>query len=315
MSSIDKFHYSDNGIIKQSGLYFDLMLLNGVTGTSYDRCIEKRRKEIEKIYKHLLDSDLLVITLGYIESWTMKENDKVYYLNRFPGVSELKQKPDKYSFVRLGVEDFISLIEESLLELKRVNKKIKILLTVSPVPISATFMPNYDCIVANSISKNVLLTTAIYLSEKYNFIDYFPSYEVALSMGINAFKSDLIHIRNEVVNLIVNYFLENYIEKDENLIKILREINRHHKVAIFGLGKSDKMTYEFIKKYYPEKIKYFIDDNLKGEYEGIPIVTTDEFLDKYQNEADIVVFGRYQHLNPKLLPNLKIKFVRLENII
>ncbi len=95
----------------------------------------------------------------------------------------------------------------------------------------------------------------------------------------------------------------------------LKRINKSKKITIFGLGKSGKMTYEFIKKYYPEKIKYFIDDNVKGEYESIPIVTTDEFLEKYQYEVDIVVFGKYQHLNPKLLPNLKIPYLRLDNIV
>ena len=96
-----------------------------------------------------------------------------------------------------------------------------------------------------------------------------------------------------------------------NIIKI----RKYKKLAIFGLGKSGKMTYEFIKKYYPEKIKYFIDDNVKGEYNGIPIVTTEEFLEKHQDEVDLVVFGKYQHLNPKLIPNLKIDYLRLENIV
>ncbi len=91
-------------------------------------------------------------------------------------------------------------------------------------------------------------------------------------------------------------------------------LKEYNKIAIFGLGKSGKMTYEFIKEYFPEKIKYFIDDNVKGEYEGVPIVTTDEFLEKYQDKVDAVVFGKYQHLNPKLLPNLKIAYLRLENI-
>ena len=113
-------------------------------------------------------------------------------------------------------------------------------------------------------------------------------------------------------------FNKNNIKFDESdfiLVKIHEEINKYNKIAIFGLGKSGKMTYEFIKKYYPEKIKYFIDDNVKGEYDGIPIVTTDEFLKKYQEKVDAVVFGKYQHLNPKLLPNLKIKYLKMENIV
>ncbi len=126
-----------------------------------------------------------------------------------------------------------------------------------------------------------------------------------------------------------NYFLKTieYKKRIKELLKCNSSIKKdlentiiyilsfYKSIAIFGLGKSGKMTYEFIKEYFPEKIKYFIDDNIKGKYEGIPIVTTDEFLEKYQDKVDLVVFGKYQHLNPKLLPNLKSKYLKMENII
>jgi glycosyltransferase involved in cell wall biosynthesis len=100
----------------------------------------------------------------------------------------------------------------------------------------------------------------------------------------------------------------------EDTLANLKKIKNSNKIAIFGLGKSGKMTYKFIKDYYPGKIKYFIDDNVKGKYKGIPIVTTNEFLEKRQNEVDFVVFGKYQHLDPNLLPNLKINYLKMENI-
>ena len=133
-------------------------------------------------------------------------------------------------------------------------------------------------------------------------------------------KNDIFITLNNVKFFLNNYkknisMLKKEIDNYKGMIQSIELLAKLNSSAIFGLGKSGKMTYEFIKKYYPEKIKYFIDDNVKGEYEGIPIVTTDEFLAKHQTEVDIVVFGKYQHLNPKLLPNLKIKYLRLENIV
>jgi hypothetical protein len=312
LNTVGEFDFDNETIIEENGKFFDLLLLNGVNGTSYERCIE-RRQEISNIYKHLLDSDLLLITLGYIESWALKDGNNLVFLNRFPGYNELLRRKDRYFFIRLGLDDSVAYLEEALINLKKLNRKLKILLTVSPVPISATFMPNSDCIISNNTSKSILILGAKYLSEKYPFIDYFPSYEIVMSIGNYAFKEDLVHVKEEIISEVISYFIEFYFENDEDILHYLKLIQDKN-IAIFGLGKSGKMTYDFIKRYYPEKIKYFIDDNVKGDYEDIPIVTTDEFLEKYQNNVDIVVFGKYQHLNPNLLPNLKIPYLRLENI-
>ncbi len=137
-------------------------------------------------------------------------------------------------------------------------------------------------------------------------INHYDCYKIYL------FKRKIREIFGKDKKIYITLLLFNNWKQNEIWLK---RINKSKKITIFGLGKSGKMTYEFIKKYYPEKIKYFIDDNVKGEYESIPIVTTDEFLEKYQYEVDIVVFGKYQHLNPKLLPNLKISYLRLDNIV
>lgn len=91
-------------------------------------------------------------------------------------------------------------------------------------------------------------------------------------------------------------------------------LSKYNNIAIFGLGKAGKMTYEFLKEYFSDKIKLFIDDVKKDNYMGIPIVTTKEFLEKHQKDI-IVVFGKYQHLNSELIPNLKIPYLCLENIV
>ena len=98
-----------------------------------------------------------------------------------------------------------------------------------------------------------------------------------------------------------------------DILDILQKIAQSQKIAIFGLGASGKLTYNFIKQYYPEKIKYFIDDNIKGKYEGISIITTSQFLSN-QKEIDILLYGKYQSLNNSLLQNIKIPFFKLENI-
>ena len=122
---------------------------------------------------------------------------------------------------------------------------------------------------------------------------------------------DRIKLYFQAISLIFKH--ERYI--NDKILSYLETLSKVTYISIFGTKTSGRRTYKFIKKFFPTKIKYFIDDNNSGQYKEIPIVTTYEFLEKYQYEVDIVVFGKYQHLNPKLLPNLKIPYVRLENVI
>lgn len=170
-------------------------------------------------------------------------------------------------------------------------------------------MEIYEKLIKNSIEKDIVKNylsqyRSIINSEKFFLIE--KSYYKRKYSQLNQYNSHLINQNKYLTN--ENKYIKLKLENIEKL-------TYYERISIFGLGKSGKMTYEFISKYFPEKIKYFIDDNVKGEFNGIPIVTTNEFLENHQNEVDVVLFGRYQHLNPKLVSNIKIKYLRLDNII
>ncbi|MBU3537078.1 GSCFA domain-containing protein, partial [Alkalihalobacillus clausii] len=71
------------------------------------------------------------------------------------------------------VEDFDTVIAF----LKNINPALKILLTVSPVPLIATY-ENQHVLVSNTISKSILRVSANEISKKYDFVEYFPSFEI-----------------------------------------------------------------------------------------------------------------------------------------
>lgn len=75
----------------------------------------------------------------------------------------------------------------------------RIVLTVSPVPLSRTFT-GQDVAVANCYSKSVLRAAAEAVVQQYDFVDYFPSYEsVTLSDPRLAWDLDRVHVTGEVV--------------------------------------------------------------------------------------------------------------------
>lgn len=73
-------------------------------------------------------------------------------------------------------EDFLAFRER----IKAVNPTVKFILTVSPVPLTATRSDDHIA-VATSYSKSVLRAVAGQICQECHDVDYFPSYEIIAS--------------------------------------------------------------------------------------------------------------------------------------
>ena len=96
--------------------------------------------------------------------------------------------------------------------LKHGKPGLKILLTTSPVPLRTTFMLQ-DAIVANTNGKSILRAVCGEISETYDDVDYFPSYESAvLSDSGRVWTDNLIHVREAFIARIIAHLVEPYFE-------------------------------------------------------------------------------------------------------
>ena len=102
------------------------------------------------------------------------------------------------------------------------NSNIKLLITTSPVPLNKTFADK-DVVVANSYSKSTLRSVCGEISDKYDFVDYFPSYEmVNYRDPAAAFGDDLRHVNDHVVGDVVQLLVENYFTDTSDFERSLR---------------------------------------------------------------------------------------------
>ncbi len=196
----------DDGTMVQSGSdggYADL-LLHGGADVTLDRAIQ-RRAEIDAIYSRLSKADCVIVTLGYVEAWYDVESDS--YLNRMPPPSFARKHPGRFLFKRLGAEASFELLRSALAGLS--DAGIKVVLTVSPVPIAHTFTSD-DCVLANEYSKAVLRVCADKLARHFGNVDYFPSYEIVRSGGVDAYIDDNIHVLDETVRAVVTHMIQSY---------------------------------------------------------------------------------------------------------
>ncbi|HEY2361371.1 MAG TPA: GSCFA domain-containing protein [Candidatus Angelobacter sp.] len=186
--------------------FIDLMLSKYVNSASMDRILQ-RRAEIDRVYASLFRCETAIVTLGLVEAWY--DNVTKLYLNRMPPPVDVLGGRGRYEMRILDVDDAYPLLERMVQALMTMNVK-KILLTVSPVPLEATFSGT-DCVTANTFSKSVLLVCARRLTRKFPEVDYYPGYEIVTSGGPASFRDDARHIQDDVVEQVTSYMLEHYV--------------------------------------------------------------------------------------------------------
>lgn len=140
------------------------------------RELEASRKfTIQAFKKALLESDIFIFTLGLTETWVNQNYQYEYPMcpGTIAGVFNEKQHVftnQTFPFIRQQLTDLIRKV-------RAVNNKIKFILTVSPVPLTAT-MSGKHILIANSESKSILRAISSLFAEQFAFVDYFPSYEL-----------------------------------------------------------------------------------------------------------------------------------------
>ena len=143
--------------------------------------IAHRRWHLEQVRKLLVEMDLLIFTLGLTEAWVDTRDGTVFPL--CPGTVTDDFDPEHHRFHNFGFveihEDFLAL--RTLLNAQRPpDRPLRFLLTVSPVPLTATAAGQHVQ-VATVYSKSVLRAVAGSLADAHEDIDYFPSYEIVTS--------------------------------------------------------------------------------------------------------------------------------------
>jgi hypothetical protein len=145
---------------------------------SVEEALANRRNHLTKVRAVFETMQVFFFTLGLTEAWTCRKTGRVYPVA--PGIIAGDYDPELFEFRNFGFNDvyddffaFYRLIHEH-------NPEARFVLTVSPVPLTATASDNH-VLVATTYSKSVLRSAAGALCAAFADIDYFPSYEIIAS--------------------------------------------------------------------------------------------------------------------------------------
>ncbi len=134
-----------------------------------------REEHLAHVRRVFEECDVFVFTLGLTEAWRSRRDGAVFPLA--PGVAGGRFDPDAHEFHNFTIDEVRSELAGFVAALRDLNPKVNILLTVSPVPLIATY-ENRHVLVSTTYSKSVLRVAAQEACDAHAFIDYFPSYEI-----------------------------------------------------------------------------------------------------------------------------------------
>lgn len=166
-----------------------------------------REAHYESIRRLLQSTNLFIFTMGLTEAWEDARDGSV--LPVCPGTQGGTFDPATHRFVNFRTDEISADFRKFLDLSAKINPSLKILLTVSPVPLTATASGNH-VLAATTYSKSVLRAVAGELADTCDNIAYFPSYEIISSAPFKGifFEPNMRSVNEHGVDFVMANFFQ-----------------------------------------------------------------------------------------------------------
>jgi hypothetical protein len=182
------------------GTRFEEELWHGYKAESYGYDEEVRRQTRAIFDK----TDVFVLTFGLSEVWYDEVSGGVFWRS----IPEDVYDPSRHKFRVTSVQENADNIRAIYALIRKHRPDAKIIVTLSPVPLIATFRP-VSCISANSVSKSILRVAIDEVMRELGpegVIHYWPSYELVTDVFRNPIQEDRRHLPRRVLDFIMMLF-------------------------------------------------------------------------------------------------------------
>ena len=200
---------------ERNGRYFDAFRPHVRAGgfATIDELRDARIAHLQAVKRVFTESDVVVFTLGLTEAWMSTMDGAVY--PTAPGVIAGSQDNSQHVFRNFSYPEVLSDLLNWCQRVREMNSNVRILLTVSPVPLNATYMPR-NVWTSTTYSKAVLRAVAGDVATELSYVDYFPSYEIITSPQVHGryFEDDLREVTSVGVKHVMRVFDRHYVLRD-----------------------------------------------------------------------------------------------------
>jgi len=210
--------YAEKELFFHNGLWNSFDHHGSFSHSDKNECLQNINQQLENSADSLKHTTILFVTFGTAWVYKRKDNGKI--------VANCHKMPEN-TFVRekLSVEEIVENYSELFSRLKEFNPRIKVIFTVSPI------RHKKDGLHENQLSKSTLLLAINELQQKFDFANYFPSYEILMDdlRDYRFYGEDLVHPSAEAIKYIQekigNYFSTETKKLMEEIQQILKAEN------------------------------------------------------------------------------------------
>ena len=173
-------------------------------------------RHTEAIRRALLKCDVFILTLGLTEAWRFAHSGD------FTSIAPHKVEPSLVRAHELTVAENVAELERLLAVYKRFKPNIKLIISVSPVPLAKTFSVRQHVVAANALSKATLRVAADEFCRAHpDEAFYFPSYEVVMYGTDEPWESDMRHVSGKAVARVMFLFRKMFLADQDSHLPLL----------------------------------------------------------------------------------------------
>ncbi|MDB5070334.1 MAG: hypothetical protein JWM87_1445 [Candidatus Eremiobacteraeota bacterium] len=200
--------FPEDSLVEENGAWRDLHLAACAPALSLAE-VRERRAQTLQYFGRVRNASVVIITLGSVEAW--HDAQAGVMLNAAPTPGLIGRFPGRYSVVVSDYAENVRLLRETYDVLNAFAGDVRIIVTVSPVPMGETFTGR-DVIVANTYAKATLRAAAEDSARAYANADYYPSYDaITVSHRALAYNPlDNRHVLDTAVQAVAAQFLTDY---------------------------------------------------------------------------------------------------------
>jgi hypothetical protein len=133
------------------------------------------RQHLDCVRQAFEEATVFVFTLGLTEAWVSRVDGAVF--PACPGTVAGEFDASRHAFHNMSVPEVVADLNEFIREVGKINSGLRVILTVSPVPLVATATGEH-VLPATIYSKSVLRVAADQVVRANQGVTYFPAYEI-----------------------------------------------------------------------------------------------------------------------------------------